>query len=85
MLDPAKLVLAKIHAYRVWNLTVAATEGKVGQGPAERPDQQTREAFGTMLVREFVGGKYEAAFRDARRDGTEADGGLRAQLLRVAA
>lgn len=64
-LDPAKLLKRDPDVYRVWTLTLAATEGKLGQSPTERPDQQTREALGTTIVPDLVGGKYEAAFRDA--------------------
>lgn len=64
-LDPARLVWRDPDVYRVWTLTLAATEGKLGQGTAEQPDQQTREAFGTTLVPDLIGGKYEAAYRDA--------------------
>lgn len=64
-LDPAKLLNRDPDVYKVWTLTLAATEGTLGRGPAETPDQQTREAFGTTIVPDLVGGKYEAAFRDA--------------------
>lgn len=64
-LDPATLVWRDPDVYRVWTLSLAATEGKLGRGPAEQPDQHTREAFGTTLVPDLVGGKYEAAYRDA--------------------
>lgn len=64
-LDGVALGRRDREVFKVWTLTTAATEGKLVEGPAERPDQEARETLGTALVPDLVSGKYEFAYRDA--------------------
>ncbi len=64
-LDEAALERRDRNVFKIWSLTTAATEGKLVEAPAERPDQEAREMLGTALVPDLVSGKYESAYRNA--------------------
>lgn len=64
-LDEAVLERRDRNVSKVWNLTKAATEGKLVQAPLASPDQEASEMLGTTLVPDLVSGKYEFAYRDA--------------------
>lgn len=70
--DLARLGRSDRAVLQAWQLLLRASDDAVGPSRPDRPEQETRETFGTTVVPDLVGGRYEAAFRDACWDGRRA-------------